>query len=394
MKIPLIKKSFYNEEKTKDKLCVFIKRAKKLSMGAQCREAEEKLAEYSDRKYCKLFNSGSSADLVMVQAYLNMGVLKKGDGVGFSALTWATNVMPLIQLGLKPVPIDIDVETLNVSSEKLEKCIKQHHIKALFLTNALGFCGDIDKIKKVCRERKILFFEDNCESFGSKYKNVLLGNFGDASSCSFFVGHHLSTIEGGCVLTDNYELNKMLALVREHGWNRGLSPKEKEELHKTHGIKPDLYQKYVFYDLAYNLRPTEITGFLLKENLRYADEIIKRRQSNFLDIYEYIQEKMTGEIYPLDFSNLTTLSNFAVPIVCKSAKMYKNLVDKFTEKQIEIRPIISGNILRQPFFKKYGFTYNLNDYPNAEIVHELGFYFGNNPDMTEKELAYIKNIFK
>jgi len=222
--IKLIKSTFYNEEDTKRKLCSFILNSKKLSMGDECKKFEENFAKFQERKYGVFVSSGSSANLLLIQVLLNTGKLKKGDKVGVSTLTWPTNIMPLIQLGLKPVLIDCEIETLNTSLSKIEI----YNIDALFLTNALGFCSDIDKIKEYCENKDILFIEDNCESLGSEHKGIKLGNFGLASTFSFFTGHHLSTIEGGMICTDNEELYENLLISRAHGWLRNL-PQQKNK---------------------------------------------------------------------------------------------------------------------------------------------------------------------
>src|SRR3990167_10721886 len=207
--INLIKSTFYNEKVVKKELAEFILKADKLSIGAECKKFERKFSKYQGRKYCVFVNSGSSANLALIQALLNLGKIKKNDLVGFSALTWSTNVMPLIQLGLRAVPVDIELDTLNVSSKTLMRTLKKHPIKMLFLTNLLGFCDDIDEIRRVCKEKKIVFIEDNCESLGTVYKEKKLGNYGLASTFSFYVGHHMSTIEGGAICTDNQGLQTM-----------------------------------------------------------------------------------------------------------------------------------------------------------------------------------------
>src|SRR3989338_1011934 len=159
--IPLIKSTFYNEAETKRKLCDFILQSDKLSIGQQCRLFERGFAKYQERKHCVFVNSGSSANLALIQALLNLGKLKKGDPVGFSALTWSTDVMPLIQLGLTPVPVDVEMDTLNVSSKKFLTILKRYPLKALFLTNLLGFCVDIDAIAALCKKKSIVLIEDN-----------------------------------------------------------------------------------------------------------------------------------------------------------------------------------------------------------------------------------------
>jgi CDP-6-deoxy-D-xylo-4-hexulose-3-dehydrase len=247
--IKLVKSSFYNETKTKKALAKFILETDRLSMGEQCLEFERAFAVKQQRDFALFVSSGSAANLVLVQALINLGRLKIGDKVGFSALTWPTNVMPLIQLGLIPVPLDCDPKTLNVSPTILKK--KAKDLQGLFITNVLGFADKIDEIKEICDKNGIIFFEDNCESLGSKVGKTLLGNFGVASTFSFFVGHHMSTIEGGMICTDDAELYQAMTMARAHGWDRNLNPPQQTELREEHDID-DFYARYTFYDLAYN----------------------------------------------------------------------------------------------------------------------------------------------
>lgn len=389
--IKLIKSTFFNEEKTKKELAHFILKAKKLSIGEQCRSFEKRFAQYQGRKHCIFVNSGSSANLALIQALLNIGKLKKGDKVGFSALTWSTNVMPLIQLGLVPVPIDIELDTLNVSSRTLVLATKKHAIKALFLTNLLGFCDDIDEIKRICNKQHIIFLEDNCEALGTVYKGKKLGNYSIASTFSFYVGHHMSTVEGGAIVTDDDELTTMLHLVRAHGWDRNLTEDKQLILRLKHNVNSTFYSRYTFYDLGYNLRTTEIQGFLGNKQLNYLPEIIKRRQNNFKILARALYTRQ-DLYYPLRFSHLDTVSNFAVPIICKSKSLRDRLVAA-CEGKVEIRPVVGGDMTRQPFFHKYMSSVNLKEITNARLVHEQGLYFGNNPELTQKELDFIIKIF-
>ena len=234
--IRLIKSTFYKEKETKDKLCEFIINSPVFSMGKKCLEFELEFSKYQGINHSVFINSGSSANLVLIQSLLNIGILKKNDPIGFSALTWATNTMPLLQLNLNPIPIDVSLENLNINSKNLLDILDQTELKALFITNLLGFCGDLDKIKEICEEKGIILLEDNCESLGSELNNKKLGNFGLASTFSFFVGHHMSTIEGGMVCTNNEELYNSLLMVRAHGWSRNLNKEKQEELKKQHSI--------------------------------------------------------------------------------------------------------------------------------------------------------------
>lgn len=388
--IKLIKSTFHNEEDTKEKLADFIKSAKQLSFGPECVKFENNFAKYQGRKHCVFFNSGSSANLALIQALLNIGNIKKGDKVGFSAITWATNVMPLIQLGLEVSPVDIEIETLNVSSNKLKEFLEKNEIKALFLTNLLGFCDDVDKIKNVCEEKDIILLEDNCESLGTVYKGEKLGNFGLAGTFSFYVGHHMSTVEGGAVCTDDDRLASMLKKVRAHGWDRNLDESRRKELVDTHGVESEFYSRYTFYDLGYNLRPTEINGFLGNVQLQYLDEIVNKRKDNFSELAGAIYGQ-ADNYFPLKSHHIDVVSNFAVPIVCRSKEVRDDLIKK-CEGKIEVRPIVGGDMTSQPFFKKYIPSHDF-ECPNAKFVHENGLYFGNNPELTREEIEQIKNVF-
>lgn len=390
--IKLIKSTFYNEKATKKALCEFIQKSNKLSIGKECRKFEESFAKYQKRRHCVVVNSGSSANLALIQALLNLGKIKKGDFVGFSSLTWSTNVMPLIQLGLNAIPIDIELNTLNVSSKKLLIAIKKYPIKMLFLTNLLGFCDDIDVIARICKERKIILIEDNCESLGTEYKGEKLGNFGMASTFSFYVGHHMSIVEGGAVCTDNNELDTMLQIVRAHGWDRNLTEEKQLKIRTKYNINSSFYSRYTFYDLGYNLRTTEINGFLGNCQLKYLPEIIKKREKNFLVLAKKIYTRKE-KYCPIRYDHMDVVSNFAFPVICKSRVIRDELVKK-CENRIEIRPIVGGDMTLQPFFFKYmkKYLHVIKD-SNAKLVHEQGLYFGNNPELTEKEIQEISDVF-
>lgn len=387
--INLVKSTFYNEKDTKKKLAEFILKSKKLSFGEECENFEYSFAKYQGRKHCIFVNSGSSANLALIQSLLNLGKLKKGDNVGFSGLTWSTNVMPILQLGLNAIPIDVELDTLNVSGNKLMEALTHNNLKALFLTNALGFCDDIDKIKKLCEDRRIILLEDNCESLGTVYKNSKLGNFGLASTFSFYVGHHMSTIEGGAICTDDDKLATMLKMVRAHGWDRNLTFSKQDEIRKKFRINSTFYSRYTFYDLGYNFRPTEINGFIGNLQLDYLNKINEKRNKNFLKISSKLY---TNKNYlPLRYNHIDFVSNFSIPVICKNEEVRDNLV-KRCNGLVEIRPIIGGDITSQPFFQKYmKGKYSLK---NAKIVHRHGLYFGNNPELTSDEIKIIVNIFQ
>ena len=244
--IPLMKNTFFDEYNSKKELSKFILESEILSMSVNCREFEKEFSQYNNSKESILFNSGGSANLALLQALKNLGRLKDGDKVGFSALTWSTNVMPIIQLGMIPIAIDVDIFTLNIMSVNLSDFLKKESIDALFITNALGFAGDLDVINEICTKSNIILIEDNCEALGTEIGNKKTGTFGVAGTHSFFVAHHMSTIEGGMISTDDEELSIMLRVVRANGWDRNLPSVEQRKLRKEYQVDSEFDSKYTF----------------------------------------------------------------------------------------------------------------------------------------------------
>lgn len=383
--IPLQKTTFLNEHETKRALANFIVQADRLSMGDQCREFEEKFAKKQGRKEGILLNSGSSANLAILQALKNLSRLHDGDRIGFSSLTWSTNTMPIIQLGMIPVPLDCEAQTLNTMSSHVEERIRQKPLQGVFLTNALGFTGDLAAIRDLCIKENVILIEDNCEALGSELPGGRTGNFGVAASFSFFVAHHMSTIEGGMACTDDEELAEMLRIVRANGWDRNLKAHQQVRLRKQHNIPSEFEAKYAFYDLGYNLRPTEITGFLGLFQMQFLDENIGVRQQNHNRL-----EKILGQndhLIPVRHDYISRLSPFAFPVIAKTPELRQKYMDQFSGAGIEIRPMIAGNIQRQPFYKKY--VTETYDLPGAEFLHDRSFYCGNYPELTESDLETI-----
>ena len=388
--IPLMKSAFLHEEETKKALADFIMKAERVSMDVKCKEFEQAFAKKQGSKHAILFNSGGSADLAMIQALKNLGLLKDGDEVGFSALTWSTNVMPIIQLGMKPVAVDCDPKTLNSMSWHLLATLKEHNIRAFFATNALGFAGDLAEIKKICDEHGILLLEDNCESLGTELPEGRTGNFGLGSSFSFYVAHHMSTIEGGMVCTNDDDFAEMLRIVRANGWDRNLEPHQQKKRREEHDVESEFHSKYLFYDLGFNLRPTEITGFLGLCQLKSLEEGLKKREENHIRLEKELLKN--PDFIPLDRSHVKTFSPFAFVVVCKTPELRRKYLKRFMDAGIEVRPVIAGNMQCQPFYKKY--AHKMLDLPGADLLHHNGFYCGNYPELTDEDLDIISSCLK
>jgi CDP-6-deoxy-D-xylo-4-hexulose-3-dehydrase len=388
--IPLMRNTFLNEFETKEGLSKFIMRTGILSMNVQCASFERSFSQKQGRNDSVLFNSGGSANLALLQSLKNLGWIQEGDKIGFSALTWATNVMPIIQMGMIPVPIDCEIETLNVSDKLLLDALKKINLKVLFLTNVLGFADDIWNIQITCNKKNIILLEDNCESLGTETQYGKTGNFGLASTFSFFVGHHMSTIEGGMVCTDNFELIEMLRIVRANGWDRNLSVRQQQEWREKCNIHSEFEAKYTFYDLGYNLRPTEITGFLGLVQLLCLDKSIKKREANYLLIENSM--KKNKNLLTIKHDHIIQLSPFAIPVICKTPELRKSYLGKCADVGIETRPMIAGNMQKQPFYKKY--IKQFYELPNSDFLHNCSFYCGNYPEMNDGDLQTIQNALR
>lgn len=390
MQIKLIKSSFFQEKETKEKLCKFIIDAEQFSIWKYCNQFEKDYATWQERKYCTFFNSGSSANLALIQAMLNMWKLKKWDKIWFSSLTWATNLMPLIQLWLEAIPVDIELNTLNVSLETFKKSTQANNIKCLFITNLLWFCDNIDEIEKYCLNNNILLLEDNCESMWTVYKWKKLWNYSFASTFSTFVWHHMSTIEWWIVCTDDKDLYIMLNMVRAHGWDRNLPAEIQNEVREKNWVDTSFYSKYTFYTLWYNLRPNEITWFLGCEQVKFLDEIVDKRIINFNEFVNTVNSN--NDFYNLKYNHIEKLSNFAIPVICKSKEILEKYIDIFTKNWIEIRPIVGWDLTQQLFWKNIYGENNIDT--NAKLIHEQWFYFGNSPEYTKDEINLILSCLK
>lgn len=388
--IPLMKNAFSNEQEAKEKLAQFIIKAGRLSMDEQCAKFEKEFAAFQGQKDAVLFNSGGSANIAIFQTLKNMGKLKDGDRVGFSALTWSTNLMPIIQLGMIPVAVDCNPETLNAMSGNIKERLSTCDLKAMFITNALGFAGDLDNIRDICRENGIILLEDNCEALGTELPDGKTGTFGEMSSFSFFVAHHMSTIEGGMVCSNDEEYIEMLRIVRANGWDRNLTANQQHKWRKKYNIDSEFEAKYTFFDLGYNIRPTEITGFLGRYQLQFLQDNIKARESNYLRLEPIVDSN--PDLIAFDRKHIKTLSSFAFPVLCKNASAKEKYLSQFAGAGVEIRPMIAGNIQKQPFYLKY--VKDVYELPGADKIHHCGFYCGNYPELTESDLQTLSSCLQ
>ena len=349
---------------------------------------EKKFASFFQKKYAVMANSGSSANLLAVASlfFKKKNPLKRGDEVIVPAISWSTSYFPLMQYGLKLRFVDVNLNTLNADFETIAKaCTK--NTKLILAVSILGNPTELDKLKLFCQKRKIYLMEDNCETMGAKIAGKYAGTFGIVNTFSTFFSHHISTIEGGVLLTDDFEIYNIAKSLRSHGWTRDFD--KNFYLKKKQG----LYQNYCFVLPGYNLRPTNINGAIGLEQLKKLKKFVKVRKSNY-GIYKKIFSDNKFFHIQQQTPNSST-SSFAFTFVFKKKFRYlKNSVYKLLKKNnIEFRLITGGCYLKHPVSKmtKYSIYNNLK---NANYIHDNGFFVGNHPRPLKNEINFLNNVFK
>lgn len=362
------------------KLIEWLKGNPKLTKGDLTVEFEKKWSEYLGVKHSVFLNSGSSANLAMVYSLILSNKLKNKKVI-VPAVSWVTTVTPIIQFELEPIMCDCDENNLGLDLNHFKKLVDEHNPSAVILVHVLGIPNEMDEIVKICREKNIFIMEDTCESVGSMLNDKKLGTFGDMSSFSFYYGHHLSTIEGGMVSTNDDELYYILLSIRSHGWDRDLPENVRESMREKHNVNK-FRALYTFYYPGFNLRSTDLQAFLGIQQLLKVDDIVEKRKNNFELYNKHISNKI-WKILPPEGSYV---SNFAYPIITENLQL---LVDNLVNNGVECRPLICGSMNEQPFWVN---RFGKSELPNAKKVHEFGLYLPNNPDMTEDEIILISNI--
>lgn len=361
-------------------LIEWLKTNPRLTKGEQTEAFEKEFAKYIGCKYAVFVNSGSSANLLMLSVLQNRLANKK---VIVPILSWATDVSPILQLGYEPVFIGYDEETLQPNIDDLHEALSDSDgSPSIFLcVSALGLVPEMQKIRDYCESFGTILLEDNCESLGAGYDGVKLGNFGLMSSFSFYYSHHISSIEGGMITTNNELIYKKLLVQRSHGWLRDLP--EYSEFEKELGLKA----KYHFVDTGYNLRATDIQAKIGRAQLKKLPGIIKQRNANFHDFMFLTHESNKFKFRSHDKCEI---SSFAIPIILD--KDYRDLSQQLTIAGVEHRPLICGDISNQPFVKNSGNYKNYAEYSQRERLDKNSIYLPNHIGLTEDQIYYMASI--
>ena len=367
------------------KLIHFILTSNRFTNGPKVVEFEKKWSAWLGVKHSLFVSSGSTANFLLIAAIKELYNLQNGDKVLLPACTWVTSVAPIIQLGLTPIFCDISLSNYCIDEKDLES-IKEKHpdIKLVFTTHLLGFHSNIDQIQKIFPDAIVA--EDCCESHGVlNQDNQRTSKSSQAMTFSFYYGHHMTTIEGGMISTNNSELYELMRMKRSHGFAREAS-KEKFNYYKD---KYDsILPSFLFVTDGYNFRNTELSAVLGISQLKRLDSFIQKRKINYKKYLNLISKYPDKFYIPEDYPGI---SSFSLPFICKNLETFEVLKKQFDLHKIEYRPIVGGNLLNQPFLKDYSFGYEKTNY-NVDLLQEFGLYVGNSQYVGDKEFEVLEKI--
>lgn len=378
LSIKLAEDTISNEELKQ--LSDWILEGSQLTKGPLTREFERQFAAYCNTRYSIMVNSGSSANLLMAYALLEGGYLRNKKVI-VPAVSWVTTLSPFMQLGFECILCDSDKDNLGLDLNYLEQLLEKERPALLILVHVLGHPNHMTQILELCNRYDVLVVEDSCEALGSIYQGKKLGTLSTAGSFSFYYGHHISTIEGGIVVTNDERLYNLMLSIRSHGWARDVSSEVADTWQEEFDID-DFRALYTFYYPGFNLRSTDLNAFLGINQLKKLDAICKVREENFRHYFEFLGQRYWSQKSDADF-----LSNFAYgTLVENRAEVARHL----KANGIETRPLICGSMGLQPFWiKKHGPS-NLKV---ADVVHNYGLYLPNHANLDRERIEKVAAVF-
>jgi CDP-6-deoxy-D-xylo-4-hexulose-3-dehydrase len=356
------------------------------TMGEGVKQFEENFAKFVNSKYAVMVNSGSSANLLAVGAlfYTKNPKLKRGDEVIVPAVSWSTTYYPLYQYGLKLKFVDVDLETLNFDLVQLEKAVTDN-TKMILAVNLLGNPNDFDAINKIINGRDILLMEDNCESMGAEYKGKQTGTFGIVGTYSTFYSHHMATMEGGIVVTDDEELYHVLICIRAHGWTRHL-PKENKVSNKS----DDWFEESFRFILpGYNFRPVEMSGAIGIEQLKKLPSFLEKRRENAV-LFNSLFANHKDFYIQKDIDN-SSWFGFSFIIKPESTLKRGDIVKKLESNGIDCRPIVTGDFTKNEVLRFFDYEI-FGEMKNAQYLDKNGFFVGNHQVTLTEEIKHLYDV--
>jgi CDP-6-deoxy-D-xylo-4-hexulose-3-dehydrase len=364
------------------KMAHFALTAKKFTFGEKVKQFESEWSTWLGAKHSLYVSSGSTANFLLIAAVKDLYKLKAGDKVLLPACTWMTNVAPIMQLGLEPVFCDVNLDNFSFDLEEARLIALKHDIKMVFITHLLGFSANNEGLKRIFPRAIIL--DDICESHGCKTPyGEKRGSNSLGATFSFYFGHHMSTVEGGMISTNNTKLYDLMKVKRSHGMAR-------ESINFDDYAKkyPEIDKQFLFVTDGYNFRNHEICAVLGMSQLKRLDKMIEIRNRNH-KLFADIIDKYPNLFY--NIKNPKTISSFCFPFICKSRDIMVAMKDIFAKHGIEYRPVVSGNLLAQPFLKGYSIETSKKR-TNADIIQTQGVYIGNNHFVTEADMKFLDKV--
>ena len=362
-----------------ENLIGWLKTIPKLTKGQKTLSFEKRFASVIGCKHAVFCNSGSSANLLATSALIQSGLMRNNKIV-VPQVSWSTTVFPAMQLGLNPIMCDCDSLNLGIDVDNLLEIIEEEKPSALILVHVLGFDSSVQKIKDICEQNNILLIEDTCESLGSVVAGKMLGSYGLASTFSFYFGHHISTIEGGMVCTNDDYLAEVLKMIRSHGWDRDINEEAKQKYRSKYKVK-EFESLYKFYYQGFNLRSTDLQAFIGLSQLTKVKQIANKRHENFNRYLELIDNKFWKPVL-----NQEIVSNMGYPLILSNReRVYQELKNN----NIESRPLVSGSMGTQPAWSK---TYGESRMKNSTIINDKGMYVPNHGDLSNEDIEKICSI--
>ena len=365
------------DNKDIDSLIEWLKTYPRLTKGPLTKEFEQKWSEWLGTKYSVYCNSGSSANLLMLYALIRSKCLKNKKVV-IPGLCWATDLAPALQLEFEPLLCDVSLDNLAVDVVELEKIFKEESPAVFLCVSILGFSPDLKTIKELCDKYDVILLEDNCESLGTEFDGTKIGTFGLMSSYSMYFGHHISTIEGGMVCTDDKEIYDILLSIRSHGWDRDWDKEKQEEVRTQHDVS-DFNSLYTFYHPGFNLRATDLQAYLGIGQLKKLDYICEKREKNF----QKFQEGIKNDFWKPNPLDNTFTSSFCYPVIHPKRN---EIIEALIENEIEVRPLVCGTMGKQPFYTE---NFGVKELKNCDVIDRHGLYVPNNPSLTDEEIQLI-----
>ena len=359
-----------------------------LTQSSKVQEFEKKWSKWLGVKYSTFVNSGSSANYISISMLKALNKNKEKNEIIVPSLTWISDISSVILNGFKPIFVDINLNNLSMNIDEVIKKINKKTL-AVFITHAQGFNGLNNNLLKVLNRKKILLIEDVCESHGATFKNKKLGSYGLISNFSFYYAHHMTTIEGGMISTNDKKVYELSKILRSHGMARESKNKnfEKKLIKKYNNLSP----QFIFLYPTLNFRNTEIGACIGLNQLKNLNKNNVKRAKNL----KFFLKNLDSKKYWINY-DLNGASNYAFPIILKTNNLKKRDIFEKTlsENNIEFRRgnAGGGNQLRQPYLKKYLNKINYKKYPNVEKVHFFGYYIGNYPDLKKNKILSIVNI--